>query len=213
MDVLPYLPDLAAALGLFLLGFLVIGPNIAAIMATSMHQGRQDGLRLAMGIGLGSGIWATLTVAGLASLLTAYAGAVLVLKLFGAAFLLWLAFKSFRSALRADAPLPSATPITGRNLFLTGLTIQLTNPKAALQWIAIAAVAINGDAPWVIGALLIVSATCLSLLGHAAYALTFSTAPIVSLYAHTRRWTEGALGVFFTLAAFKLATAPLSGRS
>lgn len=200
----PYLPDLFAALGLFLLGFLVIGPNIAAIMATSMHQGRAAGLKLAAGVGLGTGIWASLTVAGLASLITAYAGAVLVLKIFGAAFLLWLAFKAFRLALREDAGLPQATKITGRNLFLTGLAIQLTNPKAALQWIAIAAVAMNGDAPWAIGAMLIVSATALSLVGHAAYALTFSASPIVTAYAKARRWIDGALGVFFTLAAFKL---------
>lgn len=204
MNITPFLPDLATALGLFLLGFLVIGPNIAAIMATSMHQGRSAGLKLAAGIGLGTGVWASLTVAGLASLLTAYAGAVLVLKIFGAAFLLWLAFKSFRSALRTNA-LPQATKITGRNLFLTGLTIQLTNPKAALQWIAIAAVAMHGDAPWTIGAALIVSATALSVICHSAYALTFSAAPIVAAYAKVRRWIDGTLGVFFTLAAYKLA--------
>lgn len=205
MSLIPFLPDLFAALGLFMLGFLVIGPNIAAIMATSMHQGRSAGLKLATGIGLGSGIWASLTVAGLASLITAYAGAVLVLKIIGAAFLLWLAFKAFRSALRKDAALPTGTKITGRNLFLTGLTIQLTNPKAALQWIAIAAVAMNGDAPWAIGILLIASATALSLAGHAAYALTFSAAPIVTTYAKARRWIDGTLGLFFTLAAYKLA--------
>ncbi|GAB5448674.1 LysE family translocator [Gymnodinialimonas sp.] len=201
-----HLPDLLAALSLFLLGCLVIGPNIAAIMATSMHQGRASGLRLALGVGLGTGIWASLTVAGLASLLTAYAGAVLALKLFGAVFLLWLAFKAFRSALRADAPLPEARAIPARNLFLTGLTIQLTNPKAALQWIAIAAVAMNGDAPWTIGMLLIVSATALSVLCHSAYAMTFSAAPIVAAYARARRWIDGALGLFFTAAAFKLVT-------
>lgn len=206
MSLLPHVPGLFAALGLFSLGFLVIGPNIAAIMATSMHQGRASGLKLAAGVGLGTGIWATLTVAGLASLLTAYAGAVVVLKIFGAAFLLWLAFKAFRSAMRTDTSLPAAQEITSRNLFLTGLTIQLTNPKAALQWIAIAAVAMNGDAPWAIGALLIVSATALSLAGHAAYALTFSAAPIVAAYARARRWIDGTLGVFFTLAAYKLVT-------
>ncbi|ABD53774.1 LysE family translocator [Jannaschia sp. CCS1] len=213
MSLLPHLPALFAALGLFLLGFLVIGPNIAAIMATSMHRGRANGLRLATGIGLGTGIWASLTVAGLASLLTAYAGAVLVLKLFGAAFLLWLAVKAFRSALRADAVPPVARNISSRNLFLTGLTIQLTNPKAALQWIAIAAVAVNGDAPWSIGALLIVGATLLSVICHGAYALTFSAAPIVAGYARARRWIDGTLGLFFTAAAFKLATTPITGRS
>ena len=71
---------------------------------------------------------------------------------------------------------------------------------------ALLAVAMNGDAPWVIGALLISSATALSVICHSAYALTFSAAPIVAGYTRFRRWIDGTLGVFFTIAAFKLAT-------
>ncbi len=205
-ELTPHLPALFAALGFFSLGFLVIGPNIAAIIGTSMARGRTAGLSLAVGVGLGSGLWATLTVAGLASLLTAYASALIALKLFGVAFLLWLAFKSFRSALRPEAPPPQTRALGERNLILTGLTIQMTNPKAALQWIAIAAIAMNGEAPWAIGALLVVSATLLSLIGHATYALTFSATPIVALYTRARRWIDATLGVFFAFAAYKLAT-------
>jgi threonine/homoserine/homoserine lactone efflux protein len=205
IDLAPYLPGLFAALGVFALGFLVIGPNIAAIMATSMAHGRRRGLAMALGVALGSGLWAALTVAGLASLITAYSWAVTVLKGFGVIFLLWLAVKAFRSAARPTTDLIEAPAARG-SAFLAGLAIQMTNPKAALQWIAIAAIAMNGEAPWQVGAILVVAATILSLLGHGAYALTFSASAVVRTYRRTRRWIDGGLGAFFGFAAYRLAT-------
>ncbi|WP_238475617.1 LysE family translocator [Rhodophyticola sp. CCM32] len=201
-----HLPGLFLALGIFSMGFLVLGPNILAVMGTSMARGRAQGAALAIGIGLGSGLWATMTVAGLATLITAYAGAMVVLKLFGAAYLLWLAIKAFRSAARPDQADLSPQETDGCNMVLRGLTIQMTNPKAALQWIAIVSIGLGAGAPWQIGALLVISATALSLLGHLAYAVAFSTGPVIAIYALARRGIEVTLGVMFTFAAFKLTT-------
>ena len=39
-----------------------------------------------------------------------------------------------------------------------------------------------------------------------AYAVTFSTEPVIAFYCRSRRWIDGALGVFFSLAALKLIT-------
>lgn len=201
-----HLASLGLALSIFSVGFLVIGPNILAVIGTSMARGRRDGAVLALGIGLGSGIWATLTVLGLATLLTAYAGAVTALKLVGAAYLLWMALKAFRAASTPDA-LYKPKGEAAANMLRRGIIIQMTNPKAALQWIAIVAIGIGPDAPYALGAALVISATILSVLGHLAYALTFSTTPIIETYAHARRWIEGALGAVFLLASYKLATA------
>jgi amino acid exporter len=201
-----HLASLGLALSIFSVGFLVIGPNILAVMGTSMARGRSQGARLALGIGLGSGLWASLSVLGLATLMTTYAGAVTALKLAGAAYLLWMAVKSFRSAATRDADL-EATEASGSNMFLRGLLIQMTNPKAALQWVAIVAIGIGPQAPYALGGALVISATLLSILGHLAYALAFSTAPVIRSYGRARRSIEGVLGLFFVFASYKLATA------
>jgi len=201
-----HLASLGLALSIFSVGFIVIGPNILAVIGTSMARGRRDGALLALGIGLGTGIWASMTVLGLATLMASYAGAITLLKYAGAAYLLWMAVKAFRSAATPSANL-NATQVSADNMFLRGMTIQMTNPKAALQWIAIVAIGIGPDAPTALGAALVISATMLSVLAHLAYALAFSTAPVISLYARARRWIEGALGVFFVFASVKLATA------
>lgn len=197
--------SLFLALGIFSVGFISIGPNILAIIGTSMDRGRSHGVKLALGVGTGSGIWATLTVTGLTALVTAYAGAITILKIFGVVYLLWLAFKAFKSAATHDVAMASNSA-KSRNLYLHGLAIQMTNPKAALHWVAIVGIGLGAEAPLWVGLTLIASTTMLSILGHLAYALTFSTQPVVTFYRRARRWIDGALGVFFTVAAFKLAT-------
>ena len=197
--------NLFLALGIFAVGFISIGPNILAIIGTSMERGRDAGVRLALGVGTGSAVWAMCTVAGLTALVTAYAGLVTLLKVFGAAYLLWLAVKSFRSA-ATPSHLHRPTAARGNRLYLQGIAIQLTNPKAALQWIAIVGIGLGSDAPLWVGAALVVIATGLSLGVHVLYAVTFSTAPVVLAYQKARRWIEASLGLFFGFAAFKIAT-------
>ncbi|MEM8974836.1 MAG: LysE family transporter [Pseudomonadota bacterium] len=200
-----HLTGLALALGIFAVGFVSIGPNILAIIGTSMERGRRQGVALALGVGTGSGIWATLTVVGLTALVTAYAWTITVLKILGAAYLLWLAYKAFRSA--ATPQLKSAaTAAQGDGLYWRGVLIQMTNPKAALHWIAIVGIGLGADAPAWIGVLLVVTTTALSISGHLAYALLFSTETVVDFYQRARRWINGLLGVFFAFAAFKIAT-------
>lgn len=199
------LSGLFVALGILAFGFVSIGPNILAIIGTSMESGRKSGAELALGVGFGSGLWASLTVIGLTSLITAYAGIVFFLKIFGACYLLWLAYKAFRSAASSSDSF-KAKAKTGKNLFLQGVLIQMTNPKAALHWIAIVGLGLGHDAPLWVGVALIICATAISIIGHVAYAILFSSQPVISVYRRFRRWIEGALGLFFVFAAYKVAT-------
>ena len=71
----------------------------------------------------------------------------------------------------------AAVPARGGNLYWHELLIQMTNPKAALHWIAIVGIGLGAGSPLWVGTALVVSTTILSLLGHHAYAVAFSTAP------------------------------------
>ena len=205
-----HLPGILLALGACGLGLMSPGPNIMAVMGTAMSVGRHAGLSLAIGISTGSAFWAVTTAMGLSSLLAAYADALLVIKLIGGAFLLWLAFKAFRSAanrhdLEAQGR-PGAVHHGLTRYFLRGMAVQLTNPKAALTWIAVMSLGLAPDAPvWVAGTIVMGSAF-LSLTAHSLYALAFSTAPMVRIYSKARRWIQGALGLFFVYAGMRLLT-------
>ncbi|MBD3663976.1 LysE family translocator [Sulfitobacter aestuariivivens] len=205
--MMEYLPNLLLAWGLMSMGFISPGPNIMAVIGTSMAKGRREGLALATGIGCGTGLWAVLTVLGFSSLISQYAYAVLALKVLGCAYLLYLAWGAFSSAMRRYEPEPNAIELASTGLYLRrGLTVQMTNPKAAFYWIAIAAVGVPQGAPLWVPLLLIGVAAALSITVHWLYALAFSTNRAVRLYTASRRPVQAGIGAFFVFASYKLAT-------
>ena len=185
------------------------GPNILAVIATSMERGRQAGKALALGVATGSVLWGVSTLFGLTALIALYASVMTVIKIAGAAYLLWLAYKAFRSASRRDAAPLHAEALDGGFwiYYRRGLTIQMSNPKAALSWIAIMSLVMGADTPVWVGALFVGSVAVLSMLGHMAYAVAFSTAGMVAGYRRGRRVIEACLGAFFCFASFKLLAA------
>ena len=143
-----FLPGILLAYTATLFSLMSPGPNILAVIGTSMSRGRASGLSLAMGVACGSVCWATLTVTGLSALLSSYAFALSVSKVGGVGYLLWLGIKALRSAavvheIEAVSDVRRSLP----GYFLRGLTVQMTNPKAALAWIAIISISLHADAP------------------------------------------------------------------
>jgi len=207
MSILEHLPAIGLAFGAYTLGMLSPGPNILSVIGTSMALGRRAGIALALGISLGSCLWACLTAAGLTALIAAYASVLTVIKIAGGLYLLWLAVKAFRSAASPKPALdPAGSAGSRRSLFLRGLTIQMTNPKAALTWIAVMSLGLGHSAPTSTALVIVVGTSILSVMGHVAYAVAFSTRRVVAAYGRARRWIEGGLGLFFTFAGVKLLT-------
>ena len=202
-----YLPGIALAYTAFLLSIISPGPNILAIMGTSISVGRSSGLALALGVASGSFCWAVLTATGLSALLASYAVALTIIKGVGGFYLLWLADSAFQAAASRhdiDARTLGGKDMTVRGHYLRGLVIQMTNPKAALAWIAIISLGLQAEAPnWVV-AVIVAGTTVLSIVIHAVYALAFSSTPMVRVYGKARRTIQGALGAFFVFAGVKL---------
>lgn len=210
MDALTlYLPGILLAYSACFLGLMSPGPNILAVMGTSMSINRKSGMALAMGVATGSFCWAAITASGLSALIVAYGSALLVIKIAGGLYLLWLAYKSFRSAISSQDM--EAKAVIGddqrlRRYFSRGFIVQMTNPKAAFSWIAIIALGMGTGAPVWVAAAIVIGTTVLSIAMHAIYAVAFSTAPMIQVYAKGRRWIQTAMGAFFTVAGLKLLT-------
>ena len=202
-----FLPGIGLALAAFLLSIMSPGPNILAILGTSMSVGRKPGVALALGVATGSVCWAAVTAAGLSALLATYAVALSIIKIVGGAYLLWLAYKSFRAAAsRHDMQTRTLNngSVRPERYYLRGLTIQMTNPKAVLAWIAIISLGLQPGAPFWVGATIVLGAGVLSAIIHCVYALAFSSAPMLRAYGRARRWIQAALGSFFGFAGVKL---------
>jgi threonine/homoserine/homoserine lactone efflux protein len=146
-------------------------------------------------------------VIGVAALFSQMASLMIGVRLLGAAYLAYLAYRSFRTAIYLPpVDLKSKAPLNGTRTALAGYVMQISNPKAIFFWLAVAAAGGVGNAPLPIIALFVAGAFVNSFLGHGVYALLLSSTPFRTAYGRARRWIEGTLGVFFTFFAFKLAT-------
>lgn len=110
---------------------LVPGPSVLFIVARTLEHGRRGGLTSMLGVETGALVHVAAATVGLGALVAASPGALLVLKLAGAAYLLYMGVRALRGGGEAGAP----TGTTGR-LYRQGLLVDALNPKTAMFFIA-----------------------------------------------------------------------------
>ena len=104
------------------------GPDVAFIVATGVTEGRRPALWASVGISLAMFVHSVLAAAGVAAIVATSPMAFDVIRFGGAAYLIYLAIKSFRSVpMQATAQATSRSPM--RN-FQRGFLTNLLNPKA-----------------------------------------------------------------------------------
>lgn len=206
-DLTPYLPGFIAAYAILLVAASSPGPAVALLLGIGTTQGRGAALAATSGIATGGIVINIGTLFGVGFLISQAAWAMSILRLIGGLYLLWLAYGAFRKAI--DPPKIRAMEVAVKSphrLFIMGFALQVINPKAIVFWLAIASIgATEGGGPGIV-ALFVAGAFAISFVCHGAWAMLLSSRPIRSAYAAGRRWIEAGLGVFFTFAAFKLAT-------
>ncbi|MBD8472053.1 LysE family translocator [Sphingomonas sp. CFBP 8765] len=184
------------------------GPSNMAIMNVGMGQGRRPALALAAGVITMSFCWGLIAATGLSALLARYAEALVILKIIGGLYLLWLALRSARSALRSNdaaTAMPRVRQSMGA-LYRRGLLMHLGNPKSVMAWLAIMTLGVGAEASSGRVAAAFLGCVALAVVVFGGYALLFSTPLMVRGYARLRRWIEGALAMVFTGAGIRLLT-------
>ncbi|MFB4274150.1 MULTISPECIES: LysE family translocator [unclassified Nonomuraea] len=133
--------QIAAFGGVVLLGAMSPGPDFAVVVRRSAVSGRGPGMAAAAGIAVGVFAWVVAAATGIAALLAASALAFTVVKVAGAAYLLYLGVRALRSAWRGGGELRLDVPDPGGRgswaAFAEGLLTNVLNPKAALFFVAL----------------------------------------------------------------------------
>ncbi|MGR3501359.1 LysE family translocator [Pseudaestuariivita sp.] len=185
------------------------GPATLALAGTSMASGRAAGLALAAGITTGSLMWSVAAALGLGAIMLANAWAFEVIRYCGAAYLMFLAYKAARSALTAKA-LAKRT-LTGRPhaLYVKGLALHLTNPKAVLFFGALFSVGVPpGTEPKTLATVILAVGLQSCVVFH-GYAFLFSSRVMTDAYLRLRRWLEAVFAVGFGAASVSILTSKL----
>ena len=118
---------------------LAPGPDILYLLTKSLADGAKSGIILACGLVSGIVFHTTLVMVGVAALIKSSAAAMFLLKIFGAAYLLFLAFGAFKSAQTGkklgirNEKLGIKKPAA---LYKRGILMNVLNPKVLLFFLA-----------------------------------------------------------------------------
>ncbi len=129
-----------AVLGVFAVALAMVltpGPNMMYLVSRSITQGRRAGLISLSGVAVGFLVYLSATNLGLSAMFVAVPQLYLAVKLAGACYLGWLAFRTLRPggvSVFAPAALPPDSP---RRLFTMGLVTNLLNPKVAIIYLSL----------------------------------------------------------------------------
>jgi threonine/homoserine/homoserine lactone efflux protein len=112
------------------------GVDTAMVLRAATVDGRRAGVMAASGILIGCLIWGGAVSLGLGALLKASELAYTIVKLAGAAYLLWLGVKlMLKPRQSADAAPDQAQPAAARDAFRRGFLTNLLNPKIGVFYI------------------------------------------------------------------------------
>lgn len=130
----------AAAFGMALVALgmvLTPGPNMIYLVSRSISQGSRAGIISLAGTLIGFVIYMAMANLGLAAVFVLVPGLYIALKIAGAAYLLYLAWKTLKPGGHSafeTRQLPRDSP---SKLFRMGLLTNLLNPKAAIMYLAL----------------------------------------------------------------------------
>jgi threonine/homoserine/homoserine lactone efflux protein len=124
------------------------GPDSLLIMTRSATQGWRAGCAAALGIGTGTLVHIVAAALGLSAVLATSATAFTVVKLIGAAYILYMAVGLLRSRKQTGEAPPLVLPaLPYRTIFAQGFLTNVLNPKVALFFLAFVPQFIQADAP------------------------------------------------------------------
>jgi threonine/homoserine/homoserine lactone efflux protein len=144
------------------------GPTILLVIGQSLGGGSRAAAPLVAGVALGDLTAITLSLAGLGALLAASATLFTLLKFAGAAYLVWLGIRMWRAPVTAAA----AAPVQARRAFRDAYVVTALNPKGIAFFVAFVPLFIDGAAPFMPqAALLVATFVTLAAANAAIYAV------------------------------------------
>lgn len=163
----------AVWLGFLLAAILIAvtpGPGAVISMSTGLRHGYRAALLAICGLQVAIILHLLIVAIGLGALLATSETAFSIVKFAGAAYLVWLGIQKWRAPVVSAAA--AVAPLTHKGLFLQGLLVNLTNPKAIVFICALVPQFVDPARPQLPQYLLIAVTLCLTdMIVMSVYAL------------------------------------------
>lgn len=185
------------------LGAMSPGPSLAIVTRNTLHGGRREGITTAIAHGIGVGIYALLTVVGLAVIITQTPVIFNGIKIIGAIFLAYLGIKSLTAKPYGQ---DSEAPVETVNSWRSGFLIAFLNPKLAIFFMALFSQFVSPEAAWVERAIMVATAGCIDILWYTIIACAFSHSALVDTLKRNSIWLDRIFGVLLLAVAIRIMT-------
>jgi threonine/homoserine/homoserine lactone efflux protein len=181
------------------------GPDMLYIIGRSTAQGWRAGAAATLGVSAGCSVHITAAALGISALITASATAFAILKLAGAAYLIYVGISMIRSPRIAAGAVRASAPVGLRAIFWQGFLTNALNPKVALFFLAFLPQFIEVDAPMkplaflFLGMIFTFTATLWNLF------VAWSAARMSAIMgSRAVAWFQRAIGAFFVILGVRL---------
>lgn len=188
---------LASVFAIFIPALMLPGPDFIAVVRSAMIRGTAAGLMTTLGVTLGLGMYASLSLLGLSAVLADYQWLAWAVRVLGGCYLIYLGIRLFL----ASRGTPEEIVIKGQkprgNPLVFGFLVTLTNPKAIVLFASVFAPAVTTGTPlWFMG-LMVALVMASSLIWYSIVSLFMSSGPVMRRFRNAQHWIERLAGVCF----------------
>ncbi|HEU4998365.1 MAG TPA: LysE family translocator [Lapillicoccus sp.] len=199
--------NLLLFLGVSLVVIATPGPDTALTIRNAL-LGRRAGVLTAAGVASGQLAWALLTAFGVASVLAAHQNVLVVLRVVGGAYLVYLGLRALWSSWRTSSAPPPLPRAGGRRGYAQGLVSNLANPKMAVFFLSLLPQFAGPEATLPALAGLGLLFAMMTLLWLSVYVIVVDRARELLQRNVFRRWMDRITGIVLVGLGVRLASEP-----
>lgn len=201
-----YLPTILAVAGIHLLAVMSPGPDFVLITKNSLVHSRRSGFFTSLGLGLGIATHVAYCLAGIGLIISESIILFNIIKLIGAAYLLFIGVQALRSKKsEQSAALEQKQTLSDWQSFRTGYIANVTNPKATLFMLSLFTLVISATTPLGIKLVMGLEMTLVTVLWFTLVSFVLSHRLVRERFLKVQHRVEQIMGAALVVLGLKVA--------
>ncbi|WP_025566055.1 LysE family transporter [Psychromonas sp. SP041] len=204
---MPYFQEFIMLTIIHLLAVMSPGPDFAIVLRQSISFGRKTAIITSLGIGAGISVHVLYTLLGVGILISQSTTLMMIAKILGAAYMLYLAVNLLRSKAKPNQSSSIALDNNKKHqkkAFMVGFMTNVLNPKATLFFLAIFTTVVSANTPLAVQSLYGLWIIVTTAAWFCLVSFLFSQQSVRKKFLNHGHWFDRVMGLVLLLFAVKL---------
>jgi len=164
------------------------GPAMLVAIRTALVKGRRAGILIGIGLAFIASMWVLAALLGLHVVFEWFPWAYLAIKIIGAAYLFYIAWKTWKDAKKPVSAVAKAE--TKSRPLIDGILLNLSNPKSVLFAAAVLVVIFPPDLSIAAKTTIVLNLFFLEVTAYTILAFTITTKAVSSAFLSIKHWFD-----------------------